>query len=76
MYASLVRITDGLIQTQGKLILAHVNRRLSQPTQIDLKFSSCWLQKFKKRSDFEQCKSHGEDGGADEVAIQSRLPSL
>ena len=35
-----------------------------------MRFSNCWIRKFKKRNGFQVYRSHGESGDADALAVQ------
>ena len=69
-------ISDAAIQEKAKRIQNTVNRSLPLCDRTNLKFSSGWLYRFKKRNSFKCYKSHGESGDADEVAAASHLPFL
>ncbi len=50
-------------------LLHDVNSQLTSFQQIDIKFSNRWLYRLKQWNDFKICRSHREDGDADEQTI-------
>jgi len=64
------------IKEKGRLLLQMANAQLPESERIELKFSNGWLDKFQKRYNFKAYTSHGEDGDADQSAIDEQLPSI
>ncbi|CAG8709973.1 32718_t:CDS:1, partial [Gigaspora margarita] len=73
-----------ILQYQERIILsnkiivekAKTFARLLDIPKGDFKFSSGWLQKFKKRHRLKKITKHGEDAFVDEEAVEIAIPQL
>ena len=67
---------DHLIWEKARKIQSALNQPLPILEQTFTHYSSGWLQRFKKRTDFRMYKCHGQEGDADNTAAFGKLPGL
>ena len=76
MWQDEVCISDALIRSKEYRLQRELN--ISVPSELctNHDISNVWLFKFERRNHFKSYRCHGDEGGADEEAIQREPPVL